>query len=100
MTSKQLFRALDFSKPAQTTVDSAAGLARAVGLALKSGDSVTISFHGYRAVSSSYFNALLVSLKTFVDSEQIRHRVDFETDSGAQRMILDRSFNAVIGTAA
>lgn len=93
-------RALDYYNGSQPTVDSAVELARAAGQLLKAGESVVISFAGLRAVSSSYFNALLVWLRESYNLEFIRERVRFETESNSQRMIFDRSYQAVIGAAA
>ena len=85
-----------FADPKLAPVQWAVRLAEHVGPHLKVGSTVVVSFSGMRGVSSSYFNALLLKLLEFATVEQLHKRVSFETDSNAQRQILDRSVQAVL----
>lgn len=100
MATSQTFRALDYYEAHESPVASAEALADAVVPAVARGESVRITFEGLRGISSSYFNALLIRLRAAASGLEVRRRVTFVTDSNAQKEILDRSINAVLGLAA
>lgn len=100
MKTPKTVRAIDFANPKVPAVNSAESLAHTVGGLIRSGEWVVVSFDGYRAISSSYFNALLVKLTEYANPDVIQERVQFLTESDAQRTILGRSIAAVLGKAA
>ena len=79
-------------------VESARMLADAAVEAVRSGVLVTMDFRALPSVSSSYFNMLLSRIADECGTMPFsQNRIVFRFSSGAQKVIFDRSYLAVIG---
>lgn len=90
-----LLRASDFWRPSESIVDGAERLAEAAVAALRLHRRITISLSGVRGVTSSFANVLLLRILQEIGTTAISERVTFETDSEAQKQVLERSVAAV-----
>lgn len=97
MTTSTTIQATKYMKPGAAPVDCAAVLGADAARAVAAGSPTVISFAGIRGVSSSFFNAILVVLRDQVGIDAAKRLVSFQTDSNAQKFVLDRSINAVWG---
>jgi len=70
-----------------------------VGL-LRSHERVRVSFESLHGISSAYFNTLLLRLVQILGPQAVSSRIEFSTDSRAQRVAWDRSWSAVVGRTA
>lgn len=89
--------AVQFFDDRSSPTSSAERLARETIHLLDAHPAVTLDFSGLRGVSSGYFNGLLLGLKQALAGQDVRTRLLFKTDSQAQRVILLRSVDAVLG---
>jgi len=93
-------KALDFTQPSRSVVDSARALGDEVCRRVASSPTVVVAFDGLRGVSSSYFNVLFQTIRDTAGTETLRSAVEFRYDSDAQRTIAQRSLRAVLASAA
>ena len=81
--------------PSEPVVTSAEKLVIAVNDMLRTAEEVSVSFHGLRGVSSSYFNVLLKTIVEIHGIETLDNRVKFAFETQAQEMIFERSLKSV-----
>jgi len=91
----EVIAASDYWRDTDPIVDSAARLAEAIVLALRSGGSDTVSLRGVRGITSSFANVLLQRVVEEFGPSAIRDRLHFQTDSETQKRVLDRSLEAL-----
>lgn len=82
--------------PTGGVVSSANLLAAAVISALDENEAVTVQLIGLRSVTSSYFNMILSLVAERHGVDAIRNRLTFQFSSPAQRVIFQRSYDAVL----
>lgn len=87
-----------FLSPSQSVVVAAEELAREVIAQLDAGGDVAVDFRGVRGVSSAYFNAFFQEVSR-VRGVQVILALVCQTDSEAQRQIIEKSRRAVAEAA-
>ncbi len=96
MTTPQPILAKQFLLPRDTTVESAARLAVRVLQDLGTSGVVIVDFAELRGISSSYFNILFRTVGEHVGIDRMLKDLDLRYESEAQRVIGDRSRDAVV----
>lgn len=96
MTTPQPILAKQFLLPRDTTVESAARLATRVLQDLGTSGVVIVDFTELRGISSSYFNVLFRTVGEHVGINRMVNDLELRYESEAQRVIGDRSRDAVI----
>jgi hypothetical protein len=95
--SAERIKASNFVDPTASIVKSALSLAAAIVQQLAVGNDVIVDLAGLKGLSSSYFNPILQIVKQEFGIEAFGTRVRFSFDSSAQRLVFNRSFEAVRG---
>lgn len=88
--------ATDFVTPQRPVVEAAGLLAIAVSGEIRAHGSVTVSLKGLRGVSSAFFNTLFADVARSSGTPALSSALKLETDSNAQREVLERSLKAVL----
>lgn len=99
MTDTTSLSALALIDMERTIVENAEILAAEVVKRLSTGAAVSVSLVGLRGITTSYFNLVLRRIVKSIGFESLSERVTFEFDSSLQRLIYERSLQA-IGRAA
>lgn len=93
--SNGVIRAVDHLAADESVVRSGVALADAVIKALDSVDSMTVSFAGLKGASSSYFNVFLRRIQEGCGVAELGGHIRLEFGSNIQKMIYDRSLEAL-----
>jgi STAS-like domain of unknown function (DUF4325) len=91
-----VLRASDYIDPSVSYVSNAIAFANVAIEAMSNSPQITVDFGGVRSVSSSFFNMLLSRIVEELGVDALRTRVSFRFSSTAQKVIFDRSFQAVL----
>jgi D-arabinose 1-dehydrogenase-like Zn-dependent alcohol dehydrogenase len=88
--------ASEFIDERRAVVDCASLIAQEAVRELRAGANVVVSLRGVRGVSSSFFNVLLSAVAEVLQNDFSNQRFDVETETAAQKLILQRSLEAII----
>jgi hypothetical protein len=88
-------RASDYWTASDSIVDGATKVAEAAVQALRSASTIVISVRFVRGISSCFGNVVLLRVQEEYGPTAIIERLSFDTDSEAQRQVIQRSLEAV-----
>lgn len=91
----QVIQAVDHLAPDESIVRSGIALADAVLHALEDRQKVAVSFKGIKGASSTYFNVFLRRIQEGYGLKALDEQIQLEFGSNVQRMIYDRSLQAI-----